>query len=476
MPRPLLVMKFGGTSVGSASAIRGAADLVARRADTHRLAVVVSAMSRVTDLILSTLEAAERGDAALVDEGIGRLRSTHEAACRALVPPGRASRVLDQIEGILDRLARVARGMLLLRERPPRAVDDAAPTGERLSALLLAETLRESGIPAANVAGSALIVTDATVGGAKPFLEETAENCAVLGPLLAEGSVPVITGYGAAARDGTPTTLGRGGSDFSAAIIAASLQADELWIWTDVDGILSCDPRIAPEARLLREVTYNEAAELAYNGAKVLHPRTLAPLADRRIPVRIRNSFRPAGPGTRITGRHTERPGVRAITSLSQVALVSIEATGLSLYGAQLMARALAVAARAQVEVLLMTRSSFRQNFCMLVRSGDVEPVVEGLREDLAIELAHGYMLPIAVDHSVGLLAAVGEGMRGTPGLAGRLFTALSERNVNIIAIAQGSSELTIAIVVNATDLRTSVSAIHSECGLGRPASTPAAH
>lgn len=123
-----------------------------------------------------------------------------------------------------------------------------------------------------------------------------------------------------------------------------------------------------------------------------------------------------------------------------------------------------------------MTRSSFRQNFCMLVRSGDVEPVVAGLREELAIELAHGYMLPIAVDHSVGLLAAVGEGMRGTPGLAGRLFTALSERNVNIIAIAQGSSELTIAIVVNATDLRTSVSAIHSECGLGRPASTPAAH
>lgn len=477
MPRPLLVMKFGGTSVGSAGAIRGAAELVARRAGTHRLAVVVSAMSRVTDLILSTLEAAERGNVAEVEEGIGRLRSTHEAACRALVPPGRATRVLAQIEGILDRLARVARGMLLLRERPPRAVDDAAPTGERLSALLLAETLRESGIPAANVAGSALIVTDATAGGAKPFLEETAENCGtVLGPLLTEGSVPVITGYGAAARDGTPTTLGRGGSDFSAAIIAASLQADELWIWTDVDGILSCDPRIAPEARLLREVTYNEAAELAYNGAKVLHPRTLAPLADRRIPVRIRNSFRPAGPGTRITGRHTERPGVRAITSLSQVALVSIEATGLSLSGAQLMARALAVAARAQVEVLLMTRSSFRQNFCMLVRSGDVEPVVEGLREELAIELAHGYMLPIAVDHSVGLLAAVGEGMRGTPGLAGRLFTALSERNVNIIAIAQGSSELTIAIVVNATDLRTSVSAIHSECGLGRPASTPAAH
>ena len=468
-------MKFGGTSVGSSNAIRRASQLIAEQCGEHRVAVVVSAMSRVTDRILATLESAERGDEKAVEAHVEALTELHESACHDLVPPSRIPIVKERIRSILTRLSRVAGGILLLKERPPRAVDRAAPTGERLSSLLLAETLRATGVSTKIVSGTDLIVTDKATGGANPFLEETAKRCgAVLTPNLANGSVPVITGYCAAARDGTPTTLGRGGSDFSAAIIAASLSADELWIWTDVDGILSADPRIAPEARLLREVTYNEAAELAYNGAKVLHPRTLAPLAGRRIPVRIRNSFRPAGRGTRISGRHSEKPGVRAITSLSPVALISIEASSVTMSGAQLMARALGVAARARVEVLLTTRSSFRQNFCILVRTSDVEALLGGLREELALELAHGYMLPIDVDHSVGLLAAVGEGMRGTPGLAGRLFTALSERNVNIIAIAQGSSELTIAIVVDAKDLRTSVSAIHRECGLGLPTMVPA--
>ena len=470
MSNSLLVMKFGGTSVGSPEAIARAVRLVAEQARIRPVAVVVSAMSQVTNLLLATLAAGERGNADAVEGNLERLRRTHIEACDKLLPEERAERVSKKIADILDGFARVARGMLLLRERPPRAADEAAPTGERISALLVSELLAAIGVSAKPVSGTDLIITDATFDGANPFLEETAAKASVqLQPMLDDGIVPIITGFNAATRDGTPTTLGRGGSDFSASIIAASLQAAELWIWTDVDGILSCDPAIAEDARLLTDVTYNEAAELSYNGAKVLHPRTLAPLAELEIPVRIKNSFRPERPGTRISNHQVEQPGVRAITSLSGVALISIEATGLSLSGAQLMARALECAARAKVEVLLMTRSSFRQNFCMLVRSGAVAAVVERLREELALELAHGYLRPIEVDHSVGLLAAVGEGMRGTPGLAGRLFTAISRQHVNIIAIAQGSSELTIAVVVNEQDLRTAVSAIHSECQLGQP-------
>ncbi len=470
MSRPLLVMKFGGTSVGSPQSIARAARLIAEQAREQRVAVVVSAAAQITNLLLATLEAGERGDAAAVEANLVRIRNTHLATCSELLPPERSSDVAQRMEEILDGFARVARGMLLLRERPPRAVDKAAPTGEQLSALLLSEVLAAAGTPSAPLSGVDLIVTDATFDGARPFLEQTTPKArAVLCPVLDEGVVPVITGYNAATRNGIPTTLGRGGSDFSASIIAAALRADELWIWTDVDGILSCDPSIADDARLLADVTYNEAAELSYNGAKVLHPRTLAPLAEMKIPVRIKNSFSPERPGTCISNRQVEQPGVRAITSLSEVALISIEATGLSLSGAQLMARALESAAHAKVEVLLMTRSSFRQNFCMLVRSGNVGALVESLREKLALELAHGYLRPIDVDHSVGLLAAVGEGMRGTPGLAGRLFTAISREHVNIIAIAQGSSELTIAIVVSEKDLRTAVSAIHSECRLGQP-------
>jgi aspartate kinase len=205
----------------------------------------------------------------------------------------------------------------------------------------------------------------------------------------------------------------------------------------------------------------------------VLHPRTLAPLVEKQIPVRIKNSFAPEIPGTRIGPAIGDARGAHAITSLAKVALISIEAVSTSMSGAQLMARALGAAARANVEVLLLTRSSFRQNFCMLVRSEELDAAMDSLRAELALELAHGYVHPIDVDTSVGLLAIVGEGMRGTPGLAGKLFTAISRENINIIAIAQGSSELTIAVVVKQNALEDAVRAVHAECRLDQPQPEP---
>jgi aspartate kinase len=291
--------------------------------------------------------------------------------------------------------------------------------------------------------------------------------------LLAARTIPIVTGFNGSTLGGERTTLGRGGSDFSAAIIAAALGAEDLWIWTDVDGILTGDPRIVPDARVLPSVTYNEASELAYNGAKVLHARTLQPLVDCNIPVRIKNSFNPASPGTRISAELAESHNVGAVTSFAHVTMISIEAVSLTQSGAQLMARALAAAGRSKTEILLLSRSSFRQNFCMLVRSEDVDAVTESLREELALELAHGYVHPIEVDDSVGLLASVGEGMKGSAGLAGRLFTAISAEQINIIAIAQGSSELTIAIVVKQDRLKDAVRAVHEVCGLGRTGHMP---
>lgn len=469
MSKPLLVMKFGGTSVGSPRAIAGAAELIAEQTSRYRTAAVVSAMSQVTNTLLATLEAGGRGDPATVEANLATLRKKHLDACRELVAPQRRETAEARIHAILDAFDRVARGILMLGERPERSEDAAVPTGEKLSALLVSEVLRQQGIDAEPADGSEAIVTDAVFGGASPLLAETTEKAqGKLMPILDRGGVPIVTGFNGATRDGIPTTLGRGGSDFSASIIASALDADELWIWTDVPGILTADPRLVADARVLAEVTYNEAAELAYNGAKVLHPRTLAPLAEKGIPVRIRNSFDPRQPGTRISHEPPGSLGVRAVTSLPKVTLLSIEAVSISLSGAQLMARALEAAARAKVEVLLLTRSSFRQNFCMLARTEEVGAVLDGLREELALELAHGYVHPIDVDHSVGLLAAVGEGMRGTPGFAGRLFAAMSENAINVIAIAQGSSELTIAIVVSEADLTKAVQAVHAQCGLGR--------
>ena len=278
--------------------------------------------------------------------------------------------------------------------------------------------------------------------------------------------LPYVTMKLASTLDGRPTTLGRGGSDFSASILAAALDAEELWIWMDVDGIMTADPRLVPDARVLDEITYAEAAELAYAGAKVLHPRTLAPLVERGIPVWSKNSFAPEKPGTRIVPKIQAEGGPHAVTSMKEVALVSIEPIGATISGARLMAEALHALDAADVELLAITSSSYRQNFCFLIKLSELDRALKQLQAEFAIELAHGYVKAPEVDTEVGLLAVVGEGMRGTPGLAGRIFTAISRDNINIIAIAQGSSELTIAIAVRRSGLENAVRAVHKECGL----------
>jgi bifunctional aspartokinase / homoserine dehydrogenase 1 len=466
----LLIMKFGGSSVGSAERMRVAAELAAREAAHRPVAIVVSAMSKITDLLLDTMRHAEGGDRAGMEANLAALRSRHADACRQLLPETRQAAVLAQMHEILGEFERIVNGMAMLNERPPRSVDEAVAMGERLSALLIADYLSASGTPAAAVNAASVVVTDAMFGNASPLMEPTRAKAAqVLAPLIEKGILPVVTGFNGATADGRPTTLGRGGSDFSASILAAALDAAELWIWTDVDGIMSADPRLVPDAQVLEEVTYAEAAELAYAGAKVLHPRTLAPLVEKRIPVWSKNSFAPDKPGTKIVPAlaDADAVGTRAVTSTAKVALLSLEPASAEVNGVQVMARSLEALARANVEVLVFSSSSYRQNFCFLVREEELEKSVHALESALALELAHGYVHPIHVDSDVGLLAAVGEGMQGKPGLAARIFTAISRVQVNIIAIAQGSSELTIAVVVRRNGLEKAVQAVHAECGLG---------
>lgn len=464
----LLVMKFGGTSMGSADRIRTAAALSATQAAVRPVLIVVSAMSKVTDLLLDTLRHAEGGDQEGLARGLKALEQRHVDTCRALLPADRCEQVLPRLRALIGEFERIASGMMMLGERPPRSVDEAVAIGERLSTLLISEYFESSGVRSAGINAREVIVTDAVFGNATPLDEPTrARANAILRPLLEEGRLPVVTGFNGATADGRPTTLGRGGSDFSASILAGALDAAELWIWTDVDGIMTADPRLVPDAAVLDEVTYREAAELAYNGAKVLHPRTLAPLVDKQIPVISKNSFSPEKPGTKIVPRISPPNGPRAVTSMSSVALVSLEPSSPSINGTRLMARALDALAGTGAELLALSSSSYRQNFCFLVRQNELPAALESLESALALELAHGYVRPIDVDMEVGLLAVVGEGMQGTPGLAGRIFTAISREKVNIIAIAQGSSELTIAIVVRRDGLEKAVKAVHAECHLG---------
>ncbi len=467
MIKDLLVMKFGGTSLGSAERMRAAAALSAEQKSRRPVLIVVSAMSRITDLLLDTMRHAEAGDRAGLEANVAKLRTRHVEACRELLPPERHAEALDGIQALIAEFERITGGMLMLNELPPRSVDEAVAIGERLSALLVSAFLESQGTPARAVNAAEVVVTDAVFGNASPLMKPTrAKAREKLVPLLESGVLPVVTGFNGATADGRPTTLGRGGSDFSGSILAAALDASELWIWTDVDGIMTADPRLVPNAAVLDEVTYAEAAELAYNGAKVLHPRTLAPLIEKRIPVWSKNSFAPEKPGTRIVPSIGASNGARAVTSLARVALISLEPRSPEISGAHLMARALDALARFNIEVLALSSSSYRQSFCFLVRSEELSKSVQALESALALELAHGYVKPIQVDEHVGLLAVVGEGMQGKPGLAGRIFTAISRENVNIIAIAQGSSELTIAIVVRREGLEKAVRAVHAECGM----------
>ena len=467
--KDLLVMKFGGTSVGSAARMRIAARLAADERARRPVAVVVSAMSKITDLLLTAMRHAEAGDHTGLETDIAALRSRHEDACRELLPEQRHAAVMAEIHKLIADFERIAGGMAMLNMRPPRSVDEAVATGERLSALLVSEYLNSEGVSAAVVDASVVIVTDAVFGNASPLMAPTREKARQhILPLLKKGVLPVITGFNAATADGRPTTLGRGGSDFSASILAAALDACELWIWTDVDGIMSADPKLAPNAVVLDEITYAEAAELAYNGAKVLHARTLAPLVEKGIPVWSKNSFAPEKPGTKIVPASSAATGARAVTSMTKVALVSLEPASPELSGVQIMARSLDALARVNVEVLELSSSGYRGNFCFLVREEELERAEEALEAALSLELAHGYVKRPHVDADVGLLAVVGEGMQGKPGLAGRVFTAISNVNINIIAIAQGASELTIAMVVRRDGLEKAVRAVHAACGLGK--------
>jgi bifunctional aspartokinase / homoserine dehydrogenase 1 len=469
-------MKFGGTSMGSAERIKVAARLATEQHAKRPVAIVVSAMSKVTDLLLDTMRRAEAGDEAGLDAELKTLEERHVACCRELLPGGTEEGALEAalsgVRALVKEFGRIVRGILMLGERPLQSVDKAVAIGERLSALMIAAYLEAQGTRAAAVNAADVIATDAVFGNATPLMDETRERAAKgIQPLLDQHILPVMTGFNGSTLDGRPTTLGRGGSDFSASILAAALDAEEVWIWTDVDGIMTGDPRLIPDARVLDEITYNEAAELAYNGAKVLHPRTLAPLIERRIPVWSKNSFALEKPGTRIVATLAEEHpgGPRAVTSMRDVALVSVEPEAGMVSGTKLMAEALEVLEAKGIELLCITSSSYRQSFCFLVRQTELKPALEGLEQVFALELAHGYVKPIQVDTNVSLMALVGEGMRGTPGLAGRVFTAISRQHINIIAIAQGSSELTIVVVVHRDGLDQAVRAVHEECGLGKP-------
>jgi aspartate kinase len=456
-----IVFKFGGTSVGSPGAIEAVAKIVA--AETGERVVVVSATAGTTDALVRAAEQATSGDAAAAQQTIERLSEEHRNLIADLVGVNGAS-ALSEIVDLTDRTIALLRSVALLRECSPRSLDAILSYGERVSAPMIAALLTARGVAAEALSAEGLLITDDVFGHANPLLELTRERAEQqLVPRMRYGTVPVVTGMVGSTADGVTTTLGRGGSDYSAAVLAAALGARECRIYTDVSGVMSADPRIVADAKPLPAISYAEAAELSYFGAKVIHPRTVLPAIEAGIPVRILNTFAPDDPGTTIAAT-TPRDNtvVKATTSLGGLGLVTVQGAGMSGVPG-FAARVFDTTAAEKISVLMISQASSENSICLVVPNDSVKRLDAALKRMFSKELARHDVEKVAIEAPVAIVSAVGEGMRGTPGVAARIFGALGRANVNVIAIAQGSSELNISLVVGEKDREAAVKAIHRE-------------
>jgi aspartokinase/homoserine dehydrogenase 1 len=461
----LIVMKFGGTSVGDADRIRQAASIVKQQAERgNHVVVVVSALSKVTDMILNVLNSARSGDQRETEHGLQELRNRHEQVLSNLFDGERLNSVSADAHATLNRLHEFSSALLLLSCATPQVMDVALPHGEQISARMFASCLQEMDAKGIFVDSARVVVTDDKFGDASPDMEATARQCRdVLLPLVQQGQIPVVMGYSGATSTGQVTTLGRGGSDYSATILGAALGADEVWIWTDVDGVLTADPRVCPDAITLPEMTFAEAIELSYYDAKVIHRKAIRPCMERAIPVWIKNTFRPEVPGTKIVeSLPPSGHPVKAITAVTQACLVTLS-TRRDVHFAEIFGRLFLRLGHEHIDVLFSTQSSSENSLGLVLREQDTEHVVHAIQRLFRTELKHGVLNPVSVHRDVAVIAVLGSGMKGTCGILGRLFSAVAHTNVSVIAVAQGASELNICFAVTASRANDVVRAVHNE-------------
>ena len=461
-----LVMKFGGTSVGSLEAMSQVVEITKQAIQTWpRLVVVTSALSGVTNLLLNSANAAVDGDTQIYTQAVFQLRQKHfEIADGLITNLARRDQVKQEINHLISEFSNLSHAISVLGEATPRAMDAVAALGERMSVRLLAAAIESGGQAAQFVEASQLIVTDRQFQSAHPQMDASRQKMqSVLNPLMDKGIVAVVTGFMAATEDGIITTLGRGGSDYSAALVGALLPSQEVWIWTDVDGVMSADPRLVTEAHTIPTLSYREVAELAYYGAKVLHPLTIRPVVEAGIGLRVLNTFNPANPGTEIVGEMQTNSGkiIKAVTAIKDLRLITVDGRGM-LGVPGVAARTFSTVAATGTSVPLISQASSEQSICFAVPSESAEEVVRALQHTFAREIERRDIDRIWATHNVATITVVGSGMSSTPGVAGQVFSALGKNKVNVIAIAQGSSEVSISLMVTEEDLKSAVCTLHN--------------
>jgi aspartokinase/homoserine dehydrogenase 1 len=466
------VYKFGGVAVGSADAIRTALAHVRRGIAQPKtnIAAVVSAMNGVTDMLLDAANAALKGDRERADNAARAFFDRHAALIPELITNrDRAESLRAFLTAVTDEMRKMTDSIAVLRELTPRAQDVLVARGERVLARFFTDAAQDAGIDAVYVDAPDIIITERRLESLWPnFIKCERSAKKIIAPLLDEGHVVIMPGFLGGGPDGEVVTLGRGGTDFSAAILARSLGAKSVTLFKEVDGLMTADPKSVPQARVLAELHYREAAELAYYGAKVLHPRTMIPLVDRKIPLFVRNTFRDRYPGTRIAD--DVKPGeypVKALTAIHKQALIAIEGKGM-IGVPGVAARAFGALSSAGHSVSMISQASSESSICFVLPENEAKHAIEAIEHAFQLERKLKLVDRVNATRDIALIAVVGLGMRHRPGIAARTFSALSGARVNVVAIAQGSSELNITIAVTEGDAARALIALHNEFQLDK--------
>ncbi len=457
----MLVLKFGGTSVANAENISKVAAIVKAAAAKDRSIVVVSALGGVTDLLLGAAGLAAAGDETYKQK-LETIEQRHMDAVRQLIPVANQSQLLSLVKKSCNEIEDICNGIFLLGELTARSKDRIAAYGEWLSSRIIAAKLLADGIPATWKDSRELIRTNANYTSAEVDFSVTKRQIAEYFAVDTSG-LYILPGFIASDKDGVTTTLGRGGSDYTAAIVAAAVKASSLEIWTDVSGMMTADPRLTSNARIIPHISYQEAMELSHFGAKVIYPPTIQPVMNSHIPVWIKNTFAPKDEGTLIeSAANVNGNIVRGISSIGNLALISLEGSGM--IGIPGFSKRLFEAlSNEKINVILITQSSSEHSICVGIEAAAAERAKTVVDVAFANEIALQKVDPLKVETGLSIVALVGENMKSHPGISGRMFSALGRNGVNVRAIAQGSSEKNISAVISSADVRKAINVLHEE-------------
>ncbi len=458
------VMKFGGSSVKDAEHIRKVASIIKAESEKTAVAVVLSAMKGITDSLINCAELAEKGDECFTSE-VSKVAEKEKSTFIELVGKEKTQKeeagAFESLESMLRDLKEILLGVKMVKECSPRSLDLIMSFGERMNNTVAAAYMRSIGIDAEYVDTSKLILTDSSYGEAKVRYKESYQN--IKKHFSSVDGIPVITGFIGANEDRVITTLGRNGSDFTASIIAAATESSVIEIWTDVDGVLSADPRCVKNAYVIPEISYQEASELSYFGAEVIHPYTMIPALDKDIPIIIKNTMNPPAPGT-VIARNIQKHNrpITGIASIKNIALINVEGNGM-IGTPGIASKVFGALADAGVNVIMISQASSEHSISLVIREIQAKKALDTLNLELKKELDSKRIEKFFIRDNLEIVSVIGDNMVGTPGIAGRIFSALGNAGINVLSIAQGSSERNISFVIDRNYRDKVLNTVHDE-------------